>query len=379
MTPLLPHHKQLFSLLRSALWGEAVDATPFQSHVNWDVLLPLAHQQTLMALLYDPILTLPASLLPSKEYLRRMHLRITQVANSHTTINAVLTELTTFYTAQGVTPILLKGQGNASLYPNPLRRNCGDIDLYVGTEQYEKTLEYSSKLGANREKDKESDKHFHFHYKGIEIEIHRIAARFHTSKENNYFQELTSRVLQPECCNAVLIGDAKVLVPNPTYNALFIFLHTYYHFVTGGVGLRQLCDIAIFLKQKQKEINLVELHTHLEKLNLLKAWHLLGIIIVNQLGLPQDSYPFYMHTSSMEKEASKMLHIILSEGNFGYYGNTMQRRPKFFLLRKTYSFFAKPYRLFQFFPLAPSFVFHYYCFFVKEGIKRFVTDMRLVK
>ena len=36
----------------------------------------------------------------------------------------------------GIQPVLMKGAGLAALYPDPSMRQWGDIDLFVGKEQY---------------------------------------------------------------------------------------------------------------------------------------------------------------------------------------------------------------------------------------------------
>lgn len=59
----------------------------------------------------------------------------------------------------------------------------------------------------------------------------------------------------------------KILLPPATYNALFIFLHLYHHFMYAGVGFRQLCDWCRCIYVHYSEIDLVALEACLKDLN----------------------------------------------------------------------------------------------------------------
>lgn len=44
------------------------------------------------------------------------------------------------------------------------------------------------------------------------------------------------------------VEDQKVAMFNATFNAFYVFMHLYHHFLQVGVGLRQVCDWMLIMK-----------------------------------------------------------------------------------------------------------------------------------
>lgn len=59
----------------------------------------------------------------------------------HSQMNMTLQLLVLTLRKAGIEPVLLKGQGLSRYYPTPELRQCGDIDIYVGEENYEKAYD----------------------------------------------------------------------------------------------------------------------------------------------------------------------------------------------------------------------------------------------
>ena len=77
----------------------------------------------------------------------------------------------------GIRAILMKGAGLAALYPDPSMRQWGDIDLYVGKEQYHPACAAMRKAFPKALKfDEELDhyKHYNLIADGVSIEVHRV-------------------------------------------------------------------------------------------------------------------------------------------------------------------------------------------------------------
>src|SRR5690554_5075943 len=130
--------QQFFALLRSGLWNTPVDASLFSSDTEWPKILKMATMQTVNGTIFDGISNLPADAQPPVEVMRRLYQTVVRIEQSHAVLNDRLTRLVSMFQAEGINAILLKGQGMARYYPNPLRRQCGDIDLYIGMEDYDK-------------------------------------------------------------------------------------------------------------------------------------------------------------------------------------------------------------------------------------------------
>ena len=98
--------------------------------------------------------------------MRRLYQTVVRIEQSHAVLNDRLTRLVPMFQAEGINAILLKGQGMARYYPNPLRRQCGDIDLYIGMEDYDKACELVETWGIVSGNRIVSYKHFHFDWEG---------------------------------------------------------------------------------------------------------------------------------------------------------------------------------------------------------------------
>lgn len=87
----------------------------------------------------------------------------------------------TALTKAGIRPVLMKGAGLAALYPDPSYRTWGDIDLFVGIDQYHPACAVMRDTFPNALKfDEELDhyKHYNLIADGISIEIHRVSIGF---------------------------------------------------------------------------------------------------------------------------------------------------------------------------------------------------------
>ena len=58
--------KQLFNLVKAALWQTAADGSLFGEQTDWQAIYKLARKQTVMGIAYDGLLTLPAELQPQR-------------------------------------------------------------------------------------------------------------------------------------------------------------------------------------------------------------------------------------------------------------------------------------------------------------------------
>ena len=329
--------KQFFALLRSGLWNTPVDKTLFYGSTDWDAVFKHATHQTVLGLIADGVNTLPTNIQPSKELLCKMRGKILSSIRTHALLNKVLAEVVTSLQEQGFCPILLKGQGMAMNYPEPTRRQCGDIDLYIGKQDYERARAFVIEHYGGDENATESHKHYHFTYEGVVIELHRIAERLPIPWQNTRFQDWSEQHLHKSNLRSVQLGSTEIKLPPIDFDAIYIFNHVWHHFSAGGgIGLRQLCDWVRYLHKYHHEINLVELEHHLKAFGLWRAWRIFGHIAVNVLGLSRTKFPFY--TPKYTFHGCNILDMIEEDGNFGVFNSQKGDRPKGYLSGKVHSF-----------------------------------------
>ena len=343
--------------------------------IDWPAIYHISREQTVVGLIVDAINTLPAELMPPKAIAQRFAIDKLNIERSHLKLNSVLKIVVEALNKEGIPHVLLKGQGVAQNYPNPTSRTCGDIDLYIGQDNFEYTKEILITLSDNpKEKIKETIKHASFQIHGIEIEIHRIATYFGSQRTNERFQSYTYTILDASMNNLTNTHPLEewnnmgsiIYMPCPTYNAIFQITHMIYHFIDSGIGLRQLCDWTRLIYTHT--FNELELQKVIKEFKLEKAWTGIASIAHNFLGLPQENIPY---CNNIDKKLSeRMLRIIFMTGNFGQYDTAAPTRRNKKYLKQKYNRFIYHLKYFtRIFPLFPNMVTAYIFQWLKEGIK----------
>lgn len=311
-----------FSMLRSALWNEKAS---FDDDVNVTDVLKTAQRQTTTGLVCHAILQndVGAALSPeNKVFLRRQMLKI---AMMHNFINATTARIVAALREKGIESVLMKGQGVAANYPIAELRQCGDIDLYVGKHNFDAACAIVNEMAGEEEAAKGHGHSFHYHVvvDKIIVEVHRLTHRFSDNKTDAVFQSYSDEGMRAGK-NAITINGVNVWLPSDTFNAFFVFIHTFGHFLSIGVGMRQICDWVMFLHKKCKTIDREELSDILHRLQLMDEWQVFGSIAVDYLHLPEDEMPFY--EKNHDKRARRAIDMILTEGNFGKESERLKKR-----------------------------------------------------
>lgn len=332
------------SLLKAGLWNETRDI-----HLSKDEFALLwkdAVRQVCRGLVSHPLVL--SGSLPS-QIVSRLQDHLLAIAGLGLKMDRVIEKSVLELQSNGIDPVLLKGRGVGSYYPNPMIRENGDVDLYVGPGNYKAAFEVLVKL-ADKPEDtlfEGGSKHSHLEIDGVIVEIHkyceilprRYDARFQSIARKGLTEGL---VIMP-------FGEACVSTPETTFNAFFIFNHLWRHFVTEGVGFRQVCDWTVFLHANAGKIDHEKLRSILESLDLLRAWRVFGRIAVDILGLPEDEMPFSRPVS--ERSIDRVVDMIMEEGNFGHEREDWWTVPRESFFDKVRVFFMIAKRYFALVPI----------------------------
>jgi len=318
-----------FYILQQGLWQRSFDHLP-DTQTDWESIYRMSIRQTVSGIMFDGLANLPVDLQPDKTLLRQWYARTIKIEQANLLLNSVLSEITNIYKNNGLHPILLKGQGLAQNYHNPLHRQCGDIDLYFGKENYKKANDIAFSLGIQNVI--KMSKHLSFSYKNIVIENHRVIVQLHNPLYTMRLNKIINKYF-PHRIQSIAINEDHVSIPDKQFNVLYVFLHLSIHYLGLGVGLRQLCDWARVL-YVHNDIDRDILLEDLNNLGFLDMWVVFGYIVVNNLGLPKEFMPFYDENASYK--ARRILSQIMYDGNFGVYSYNPQHRLSF--VRKWYTF-----------------------------------------
>ncbi len=299
------------SALRAGLWG-----TPFDRYLDKEEFQNLwkdADRQTTKGLIASTLVQSEAVPLQVIDKLQDWLLKI---AGQNLKMDNVLSKSVHALKNKGIDSVLLKGQGVASYYREPMLRESGDIDLYVGRDFYKKSFEILSSLSGTPEvfEFEEHSKHSHVEIDGITVEIHRFSEVL-PRKYDPFYQKVATGGLSTNL-KTVIVEDAPVQTPEPVFNAFFLFNHLWRHLVTEGVGFRQVCDWTMFLHANAGSIDQGKLLSILKPLDLVRPWQVMGRVAIDVLGLPASEMP--LDNPSYSRYVEKVVGMMMKEGNFGH-------------------------------------------------------------
>jgi len=296
-------------LLQSALWQTAPKRTDF-SDSELNEIMRLAEKHALTALIFDVINENNINM--NCDMAISYFARCQQTKAMNTSVIEDLQKLTGFLDKRNIKYVVFKGQTVAALYPKPLLRACGDIDFYVAQKSQNELKEQVSSRFSIEE---DSVKHLGFRSNKADYEMHYITAVFNYPPHQKYWNKIVEKDVDSGDTTISVMGK-DVRIFSPTVNAVYLFIHIYHHLLKEGIGLRQFCDWALFLKSNKEKIDKEQLCKILDKLGYKKAYRTLGCILTEKLGLPAEYFPFELSAKDYKRSKS-IWERICNDGNFG--------------------------------------------------------------
>lgn len=217
----------------------------------------------------------------------------------------------------GVRAVLMKGAGLAVYYPTPQQRSWGDIDIFVGGEQYHAACAaMRATFPAALRFDEELDhyKHYNLIADGVSIEVHRVSMGLQHPVDVRRYARMEAIGMRE--AEEIEVDGLTIRVPEVTFNALMVMLHSWEHVLSQGASLRQLCDLALLLHHRALDIDREQLECDLCGLALMDVWQVYMYILVEYLGLPPSEAPFYTKASGCARRAEVLL-VDMLEGRLG--------------------------------------------------------------
>ena len=325
--------RQFFALLRSGLWNEVPERVPFAGGVDWKALYRLAFEQTLVPVVTDGVNRLSKEFLPADPELLDPFLGDMMATKKRNfTLDTFIPKL--FNALNGIPVVLVKGQSLAQDYPDPERRQPGDIDLLLLPSSYEAAKEVLLPKATSVSEEDLQTWHQGMHFRSIEVELHGSISTLMSRKLDRKLATLLTEQFDGRAFPTVTIGGAEIPVPEADFNAIYIFVHFLQHYWAGGVGLRQLVDWMIFVSVHKREIHPVILETRLEELGLLNLWKVFTGFAQEYLGCPTEKLP--LAAKPQPRKNARIWRYVRRCGNFGK-NQDRKRKKEPYLVRKIHS------------------------------------------
>ena len=310
-------------------------------NMDWQELYSFASKQALLGLCFDGIERLgkenPEELRLNpieRELLMTWMGKAQQIRRQNMKVNVVASKLYSMLREDGLRCCILKGQGNALMYPNPYSRTPGDVDVWIDASR-EKILEYAQKkfeLG-----DDIRLQHLETSLDGVPVELHFFPCSMNNPIYHTRLQKWFRRNADLQCSHIVGLPDGAgdIAIPTSAFNVVYQLCHLYHHFFDEGIGMRQIIDY--YYVVSMLNVN-CEMLTWLPKdLKHLGLWKFAGAVMYvlhEALGLSEEK----MIAPMDEKRGKLLLAEILNGGNFGrhftkYGGFTHQSMGKKYFLK----------------------------------------------
>ncbi len=204
---------------------------------------------------------------------------------------------------------VLKGTASAQYYPEPLIRNMGDVDFYVAPNDFERAVEILLKDGFSSG-DLNSAHHLVFRKEKMHFEMHREAAGIPDGGKGEIIRDYLSDLVN----DAALTFNEFVsyIAPSAFHHGLIMLLHMQHHMVSEGIGLRHLCDWAVFANSLNETefTNLFE--QKLRNAGLWKFAKTISLAAAIYLGMPKKAW-----MGDDCELAAAIIEDIFVGGNFG--------------------------------------------------------------
>ena len=325
---------QFFALLRSGLWNEVPERAAFAGGVDWEALYRLAFAQTVVPLVTDGVNRLPQEFLPAEpERLDPFLGDMMATAKRNRQLDAFIPKL--FGALQGIPTVLIKGQSLAQDYPDPERRQPGDIDLLLLPESYEAAKAVLLPKATKVLDEEKAIWHQGMRFHSIEVEIHGSISTLMSRELDRKLAALLEEQFDGRAFPTVPIGGAEVPVPEADFNAIYIFVHFLHHYWAGGVGLRQFVDWMTFVSVHKRDIHPVILEKRLQDLGLLDVWKTFTGFAQEYLGCPSEKLPLAAAPDAGKN--ARIWRYVRRCGNFGK-NVDRSRKKESYLRRKVHSF-----------------------------------------
>lgn len=298
---------KFFQLLRFAVGASS--QPPEIEREEYASIYALANKQAVTGIAFDGIARIGKDAKIDPTLLLRWLSLSKQIEKQNCRLNKAAVGVSDYFAKKGFKTCILKGQGNALMYPQPLHRTPGDIDIWVSGTPSE-TIRFVHSVSPS---EKSSYHHIDFPaYKGIEVEVHYRPCYLQNFLHNTRLQRYFQKHVQEQFSHCVQTQEGDFAAPTAEFNAVYQLVHIYNHLFQEGIGLRQIMDYYFVMQNVEYSLR----ETLQRDLLHLGLWHFAGAVMYvlrEVLDLQEDK----MIAPVDERRGRLLLEEIMQGGNFG--------------------------------------------------------------
>ncbi len=292
----------LFNLVGHNLFSMPLN---FDSVIDWGAVINESIAQSVSLLAFKDFRELPldektAELL--QKFLKKCAIANVSCFKGHEYVHNMMTK-------NGITYCIIKGAASSYYYPDPLLRNMGDVDFYVPSEHIDKARELFLAEGFECDEN-DNDHHYGFEKGNMRLELHFVPSLILGEEMRPIFLEYWSDL----CDKASLVKDvfSEYVLPSAFHHGLILLTHFISHLTNVGIGLRHLCDWAVFANgfSEQEFVSLFQ--NELKRVGLWRLAQIISLAAVKHLGMPHKEWMGEDYAT-----ADALIEDVVLGGNFG--------------------------------------------------------------
>lgn len=316
-------------------------ATGRQSHLShvlsdeeWKNLYNLAKKQALLGIAFEGVKKLSQGQWPTGDDVLNWTMATEGIKRRNMRTTDVCLRLTKELTKEGFDVCILKGQANHVYYDRlsaeqslGMLRVCGDVDAWIWPKEKTKHPVRTIIDYCKQKNILVSLCHLHAEVKpvgGVPIEIHFRPSFLNAPWRNRRFQKLfqTAKFEEVEIDQYGIVKKLRV-----DYDLIFQMNHIYRHLLDEGVGMRQVLDFYVLLKEYNKEqyeraglMNRSEVMSHIQNCGMKRFASALMFVLQDMLDIRNDE----LLCAASERHGTFLLNEMMAAGNFGHYDERMK-------------------------------------------------------
>ncbi len=315
--------KLLCDICANALFNKNIQIS---KSVNIQDILVEAKQQTIFPIIYTTLKKLTCEKMNLEdEYFSYIAKNIRNNHN-HSEIGDLLT-------ANGIKYVFIKGIASASYYKQPILRMMGDVDILVNRSDIQKVSDLLETIGYSTKEDL-SKENGHI---GFTREINGITAVCEVHFSINGIPKLLSDTFNNylknifEDIKRINVANGKYLVPSDFHHGIILLLHTASHLTNEGIGLRHLCDWAVFVNRFSNDEFVSLFEIPLKEIGMWRFAQLLTLCCQKYLAVNKKEWAGETDDNLLEE----ILDDVIKSGNFGLKDKDRYRQIKYVSNRET--------------------------------------------
>lgn len=326
--------QDFYTILQSAI-GKTVQLSHTLSEKEWNEVLGLAKKQALVGIMFEGVERLPQEQWPPRNVVLQWAMMVESIKHRNRQTTDVCLRLTEALGKDGFETCILKGQANHVYYDGlnsehslGQLRICGDVDAWIWPKKPTKHPVKSIIDFCQEKHILVSLCHLHAEVKpidGVPIEIHFRPSFMNAPWRDRAFQKIFRKA---QFVKANIDGCGEIQKMRVDYDLIFQLNHIYRHLLDEGVGLRQVLDFYVLLKDYHRQAAASQGNVLMSKAELMQKIRACGMsrfasalmYVLQEIFAMKEEY---LICPASKKHGKFLLSEMMLAGNFGHYDERM--------------------------------------------------------